>query len=166
MCRAPRLRAEKAKRASHVLRVSSACQVRVSVALESSAPGSSALALVIAPASEKEAHAATAPLAVWLLIQLGVLALIVARVPLAAQFPIASERLAPRFVLGAQVVAGALLFPFLLRDIRIAAQIILSAIPFQLAAGYFAGINLRAMIWPALFVEGWLLTLTLWALWI
>jgi hypothetical protein len=124
------------------------------------------VAPVIAPASEKEVHGSVGTLALWLVIQLGVLALIVARVPLAAQFPIASERLAPRFVLGSQVVAGALLFPFLLRNIRAAVQIVVSAIPFQLAAGYLAGINIRAMLWPALFVEGWLLTLTLWALWI
>lgn len=121
---------------------------------------------MLAPASEIKKNGATAPLALWLIIQLGVLALIVARVPLAAHYPVASETLAPRFVLAAQVIAAALLFPFLLRHIHITAQIVFSAVPFQLAAAYLAGENLRSIVWPALYVEAWLLTLAIWARWI
>jgi hypothetical protein len=122
------------------------------------------VALVIAPASEKEVHGAAGPLALWLIIQLGVLALIVARVPLAAHFPVASETLAPRFVFAAQVITAALLFPFLLRDVRTAAQIVLSAVPFQLAAACLAGAQLRTIVLATLYVDAWLISLTLWSI--
>ena len=103
----------------------------------------------------------TAPLALWLVLQLGVFALVVCQIPLAAQYAEPAETLAAHLLLGAQVVAAALLFPFLLRDARTAVQIIAAAWPFQLAAGYLAGMSLGAIVWPAVLVTAWLATLAL-----
>src|SRR5688500_14317068 len=80
----------------------------------------------------------TSPLACWLAIQLGVILLAVSGIPLAARYAEPAERLAAHWMMGAQVVAAGLLFPFLLRDVRNSVQVIATAWPFQLAAGYLS----------------------------
>jgi hypothetical protein len=102
---------------------------------------------------------ATGPLALWLAIQLAVVTLAVLRVPLAAQYPEPAERMAAHLVLGAQGVTAALLFPFLFRDTRTAAAVIAAAWPFQLAAGFLAGIAPADLASAAGYVTVWMLTL-------
>src|SRR5215211_6686279 len=94
----------------------------------------------------RERSPSTAPLLLWLLIQLGAILLAVLRVPLAAAYREPAEQLAPYLLFAVQVVAAGMLFPFLLRDWRTAVQVIATAIPFQLAAVYLAGLEPRAML--------------------
>lgn len=105
----------------------------------------------------------TAPLAVWLAVQLAAIAVVVTRVPLWAAYPDAPERLAAYWVFGVQVIAGGMLFPFLLRDFPTAIQILLAAIPFQVAAQALSGERMDALWAPAAIVAGWLLGLACWA---
>ena len=102
-------------------------------------------------------------MALWLVVQLSVVLMAVLRVPLAAQYPEPAERLAAHLLFGAQVVGAGLLFPYLLRDARCAVQVVASAWPFQLAAGYLAGMAPAALAWPASLVTAWLITLALYA---
>lgn len=101
----------------------------------------------------------TSPLACWLAIQLGALLLAVSGFPLAAQYPEPAERVAAYLVMGTQVVAAGLLFPFLLRDARTSVQVIACAWPFQLAAGYLSAIGPGVLVWPAALVTAWLAAL-------
>jgi hypothetical protein len=110
-----------------------------------------------------EATSSTGPLALWLASQLAVVALAAARVPLAAQYVHPAERLAPHLLLATQVVAAALLFPFLMRDVRTAVQIAAAAIPFQLGSAHLAGLGAMDVFRCCGFVEMWLLTLAVWA---
>lgn len=104
----------------------------------------------------------TAPLAIWLLVQLGVIALAAARVPLAAQYPEPAEWFAPHLLLSTQILVASLLFPLLLRDARCAAAIIATAIPFQVAAAYLAGLSAREIVLPSALADAWLIALALW----
>src|SRR5688500_20375656 len=70
----------------------------------------------------------------WLLIQLAVLGLSALQAPLWYRAPDLPERAAAQQMLAAQVVASALLFPWLLRDARAAACVILTSAPFALLA--------------------------------
>lgn len=105
----------------------------------------------------------TAPMALWLALQLAAVLVAVLRVPLSAQYPEPAEQMALYPLSGTQVVAAALLFPFLLRDGRCAGQAVASALPFLLGAGFMAGVTPEALIWPAASVAAWLVTLALWA---
>ena len=105
----------------------------------------------------------TGPLVLWLGVQFAVFALAAARIPLAAQYVEPAEHLALHLLLGVQVVVASLLFPFLFRDVRSAIQIVATAIPFQLAAAYLAGLGMTDAMEPAGFVDLWLLTLAVWA---
>jgi hypothetical protein len=85
--------------------------------------------------NDRSGSLAVAPVAVWLLIQLAVLSLSAARVPLwyGAAAPV--ERAAVGQMLAAQVVVCALLFPWLMRNLATGACVILVSAPFvQLAA--------------------------------
>lgn len=115
------------------------------------------------PAADQQQPASTGPLAVWLGLQLAVTLVVVLRVPLAAQYPEAAEQTAAYLVTGMQVVAGALLFPFLFRSGHAAVQVIASGWPFLLAAGYLAGAAQKDLLWSAAMVSTWLLALALWA---
>lgn len=105
----------------------------------------------------------TGPLLAWLVVQFALLLLPAFRIPLTAQYPEPAEKLAAHLMLGGQVVASGLLFPFLLRDLRSAVQVMTTALPFQLAAGYLAGLSLGDLAAPAVFVDVWLLVLGFWA---
>ena len=110
-------------------------------------------------AAPTAATPATGPLALWLLVQLAAVALAVLRVPLAARYPEPAERRAAHLVLATQVIAAGLLLPLLFRDRRTAVAVVASAWPFQLAAGYLAGMPPAALAWPAAFVTAWLAAL-------
>lgn len=115
------------------------------------------------PAADQQHPGSTGPLAVWLGLQLAVTLVVVLRVPLAAQYPEPAEQMAAYLVTGTQVVAGALLFPFLFRSGHAAVQVIASGWPFLLAAGYLAGAVQKNLLWSAAMVSTWLLALALWA---
>src|SRR5688572_245466 len=104
----------------------------------------------------------TAPLLLWLAIQFAVILLAVLRVSLAAAYPEPAERFAPHLLLAIQVVAAGILFPFLLRDWRHVVQVVATAVPFQLAAGYLGGLAVREMLPASTFVAAWFVTLAIW----
>jgi hypothetical protein len=108
------------------------------------------------------ARQSTAPLLLWLTIQLGAILLAVLRVPLAAVYVEPPERLAPQLMLTMQVVIVGMLFPFLLRDWRLALQVTATALPFQLAAAYLGGLAAREILSAMAFMATWTLTLTVW----
>ncbi len=85
-----------------------------------------------------------------------------ARVPLAARYPEPAEQLAPHVLVATQVIAAALLFPFLLREWRVAIQLIATAIPFQFAAAILAGWDVRSIADSAACVAVWIVALSLW----
>jgi hypothetical protein len=109
-----------------------------------------------------EPSPSTAPLLLWLLVQLGAIVIAVLRVPLAAAYPEPAERLAPHLLLAVQVIAAGILFPFLLRDWRTAAQVVATAVPFQLASAYLAGVGARGMLPAMTFVLSWIVVLAVW----
>jgi hypothetical protein len=109
-----------------------------------------------------ERFPSTAPLLLWLVIQLGAILIAALRVPLAAGYPEPAERLAPYLLLAVQVAAVGMLFPFLLRDWRSAVQVVTTAVPFQLSAGYLAGLAVRAMLPAMTFALSWIVVLAIW----
>ena len=111
---------------------------------------------------QPESPPTTAPLLLWLVVQLCAILLAALRVPLAAVYPEPAERLAPHLLLGVQVVAAGMLFPFLLRDRQAAVQVMATAIPFQLAAGYLGGFTAREMLPAIAFGLTWILVLAIW----
>src|SRR5437763_7314657 len=81
------------------------------------------------PINDSPPKSITAPLLVWLIVQLLALALAAARVPLSAHFVQPGEALAIEEMLVAQFAASAMLFPFLLRDARCCVAMIVTAAP-------------------------------------
>jgi hypothetical protein len=104
----------------------------------------------------------TAPLAVWLAVQLIALALAAFRVPLSAHFIAPGEALAVHEMLVVQFAISAMLFPFLLRDARHLLVMMLTAAPMIQLAAMLAGTpTVRAVgTWTCLGM--WLAALTLW----
>ena len=107
--------------------------------------------------------ASTAQLVVWLAAQLLILIIAAARVPLAARYPEPAEQLAPQLLLCGQVIAASLLFPWLLRDIRTTAQVLVTALPFQLGAAFLSGISVREIAPSIGYVDGFLVALAIWS---
>ena len=107
----------------------------------------------------KHRPSSTPPLVCWLAVQLGAALVAVSGIPLAAHYPEPAERLAAHWVMGAQVVTVGLLFPFLFRDLRTSVQVVASAWPFQLAAGYLSAVEPEVLVWPGALVTAWLGTL-------
>ena len=106
-----------------------------------------------------------APLAVWLLPQLAVIILMAAQVPLlvAKSMPDPPELLALRTMLVLQIASSALLFPFLLRDFRATAMVILSMVPMTFLAAFLAGeVAKWKMAYAVGYVAIWLVGLALW----
>lgn len=58
-----------------------------------------------------------------------------------------------------QIVASALLFPFLLRDIATSAMVVLTIVPFVQLAGYLSATPMSRVALAAAFVATWLATL-------
>ena len=105
---------------------------------------------------------AVGAIAVWLLIQLIVLGLCAARVPLWYHVPEPVERLAVEHMLVALVLASSLLFPWLMRNVMTAACVIVTSAPFALLAGMLAetGLSWTARAWG--YVALWLTGLAAW----
>src|SRR4051812_32995114 len=120
-------------------------------------PSASPASATITPPSS------TAPLALWLAVQLGVIVIAATRVPLAAKYPDAAERLAPELLFPAQLVVAALLFPWLLRGSVRALQVIGTALPFQLAAGYLTGVSVAQLAPSCGLVAVWLVSFAVWS---
>ena len=112
------------------------------------------------------AKSPVAPLFVWLLLQFLALGLSAGRIPFYAikSFPQPAELLAMPLMLGVQIGASAILFPFLLRDARAVGLVIAASWPFTVLAGILTGLPLT---WPALasliFITIWLAGLALWS---
>jgi hypothetical protein len=97
---------------------------------------------------------------VWLAIQAGALVLAAARVPFSARYPSPEETLAVPLMVIAQVTAGAMLFPVLMRTITSSIAVIGSTIPFiQLAAVLAAETDNRRLVWCGVYVAVWLAAL-------
>jgi hypothetical protein len=103
-----------------------------------------------------------APVVSWVVIQLLALALSSARISLWPRPTLAVEDYALDIMLAAQVAGSALLFPWLMRNIRLATFVVLITLPFlQLAAILASAPTLVvfktiALLWP------WLISLALW----
>ena len=124
--------------------------------MSDSPPASSPAA---APTKEKSP---AVPLFLWLVLQLLALSLAVFRVPLSARFPPPGEQFAIHIMLVTQVAGSALLFPFLLRDVKTSAMVILSIAPFIQLSSYLSTVPVSHAALAALYVAVWLLTLAIW----
>ena len=105
-----------------------------------------------------------APLFVWLVLQLIALSLAVFRVPLSARFPPPGEQFAIHIMLVTQITASAMLFPFLLRDVKTSAMVILSIAPFLQLSSYLSSVPIARAAMAAAYVAAWLLVLAMWRL--
>lgn len=106
--------------------------------------------------------AITAPLLVWLLIQLAALLISALQIPLSARFPRPAERLALEEMIVVQIAVSSLAFPFLLRDRWAAAGAIGSAVVFQQIAALLAAVEPLTALLTGAFVACWLAALALW----
>jgi len=103
-----------------------------------------------------------AALITWLLFQVLALLLAAARVPLWARFggPIQSWALC--WMLVVQVGASALLFPWLMADLRAGASLMLTSLPFILLAGMLSRATVPMTISACAGVLAWLSALAAW----
>ena len=115
-----------------------------------------------APLSSPANRSPAAPLFCWLVIQLIALSLGVFRVPLAASWAPPGEQFAIHVVLVTQIVASALLFPFLLRNATTSAMAILSIAPFVQLSAFLSGTPMSRAALATLYVAIWLVTLAVW----
>jgi hypothetical protein len=104
----------------------------------------------------------TWPLLAWLLVQLAALLLAVARVPLAAEYPRAAERLAIYLLLATQILAAAALVPWLLRGWR--ASILAAACCWPLLAitATLSNVEPSRVLAAGGYLTAWIATLALW----
>jgi hypothetical protein len=104
-----------------------------------------------------------APLALWLAVQLTVLGLSAARVPLWARAgePIEQRALAQLAI--AQLVVAALTFPWVLRNLATSAAIILTAAPMLQLASLLAQASTIETLLAWGFVSAWIVCGALWA---
>ena len=105
---------------------------------------------------------AVGPVAVWLLIQMIVLCLAAARVPLWYRAPAPVERVAVEQMLAAQVVASALLFPWLMRNLATGLCVILVTAPFVQLAAVLAEVDLARAAVAWIFAALWMSALLAW----
>jgi hypothetical protein len=104
----------------------------------------------------------TAPLFVWLMIQLAALALAAARVPLSANFARPAERLATHEMVIVQFVGAALLCPFLLRGPMACLALCLTAGPMLLLAGILSATPIATSLYLWAGCVLWLTALWMW----
>jgi hypothetical protein len=114
------------------------------------------------PLVDSSTKPTTAPLALWLLVQLLALALAAARVPLSAHFVQSGEVLAIEEMLVAQFAISATTFPFLLRDARACVAAMLTAAPMLQLAGVLAATPVARVVGAWTCVAMWLAALALW----
>lgn len=117
---------------------------------------------VPAPPDSDATRSPAAPLFCWLVIQLFALSLAVFRVPLAARFPLPGEQFAIHIMLTTQIVASAMLFPLLLRDVTTSAMVLLTMLPFIQLAGYLSATPMSRVALAAAYLATWLATLFTW----
>src|SRR5437764_11820861 len=107
------------------------------------------------------------PLLAWVAVQAGALALSAMRIPYfasSATFPRPAETLGLGLMVIVQLAASAMLFPFLLRDARVAGLVIAASWPFTFISGFLAGQLDPYVLSPvAAFVTAWLIGLALWS---
>jgi hypothetical protein len=107
------------------------------------------------------------PLLTWVAVLAAALALSATRVPYfasSATFPRPAETLGLGLMLIVQIAASAMLFPFLLRDARVAGLVIAASWPFTFISGFLAGQLDPYVLTPiAAFITAWLIGLTLWS---
>jgi hypothetical protein len=101
-------------------------------------------------------------LAVWLSVQLAALALAAGRVPLAARYPAAGERLALDLVLVTQVAVSSLLFPWILRDRTATTFSIALCWPVLALALALSGLPPSHLLGAAGYATLWLAALAAW----
>ena len=119
---------------------------------------------IIASAQSPTEHPDRSPAAslfVWLVIQLLALAVGVCRAPLAARV-VQPEQFSLHVMLVTQIIASAMLFPLILRDVTTAAMAILAIAPFVQLASYLSEIPLQSVALAGAYVAMWMLALTMW----
>jgi hypothetical protein len=132
------------------------------IAFENEQPGEMPMPLEQSP----RRLSPTFPLFVWLTLQLIALGISAAHIPFYApkSFPRPAEVLAGGVMLTMQITASAMLFPFLLRDIRAAGLVITASWPFTICSllltGYFEP---RSSVYLIGYVTTWLLGLRVWS---
>jgi hypothetical protein len=114
------------------------------------------------PAAHTAAKPVTLPLLLWLIPQLLALSLAAARVPLSAHFVAPGEALAIHEMLIVQFAASAMLFPFLLRDLRCCIAMILSSAPMLQLAGLLSQTRSARVTEAWICVAIWLAALAIW----
>ena len=114
------------------------------------------------PASTIQPLSITAPLLLWLLLQLSALALAAARVPLAARWPEPAEDIALHFMVAVQLTTSAMLFPWLLRDRWCVLAHILVAGPMLQLASLLSSAATSPFLSAWACVAAWLSMLALW----
>jgi hypothetical protein len=101
-------------------------------------------------------------IAVWMLIQLSALALSMARLPLAARFPLETERLAVHELLVVQFLFSAMLFPWLLETVAEALAVVFTSIPMLALAALAGGVSTSRLAPASAFFVLWIIALTGW----
>lgn len=114
------------------------------------------------PAPPPPPRSPAAPLFCWLVVQFLALSLGALRIPLSARFPPPGEQFAIHIVLVAQVVASALLFPLIMRDVKTSVMVILTTVPFVQLASYLSAIDAARAALAAAYVATWLAVLAAW----
>jgi hypothetical protein len=104
----------------------------------------------------------TAPLLLWLAVQMLALGTSVFQVPLSDQYPRPAERMALHQVLVAQVVASSLFFPWLFRNAVGGVFITTSAWPFIQMAASLSATSWENTIAAGVYVTLWLSLLSVW----
>jgi hypothetical protein len=99
---------------------------------------------------------------VWLVVQLAALLPAVARVPLAADYPRAGERLAIYMLLAMQTFAAAALMPWLLRGWRAAVLAAASCWPLLAIAAMLSSVAPARALGAAAYLTAWIAALTVW----
>ena len=112
---------------------------------------------------DRSGSPAVGAIAIWLLVQLIVLALGAARVPLWYRAPDPVERGAIEQVLAAQIIAAALLFPWLMRGAVTSACVVLVSAPFVQLAAMLSETEMHRATRAWLYAALWLGALAAWA---
>jgi hypothetical protein len=99
---------------------------------------------------------------IWLLVQIGALALAAFRWQLAITMPRATEQSALAMMLIAQVSCASLLFPFIMRNCKLVIISVVSAWPMAQLAAMLAEVPPPRWIYAEAFVSFWLITLAVW----
>jgi hypothetical protein len=106
----------------------------------------------------------TGPLILWLALQLIVLSVAAAGIPLASNSPQPPEHLAADEMLVGQFVFVTMLFPYLLRSVWSGLAVILTSLPMLEIAGFLSTSALDRLALAAAFFTMWVIALTLFRL--